>query len=315
MDIYTKPVDLKEEPGTSNADNVSKLGSCEVCASHNAKYTCPKCEVKTCSLKCCKIHKLEIDCDGQRDRTKFIPINKLTNLDLSSDYRLMEEISRNIEASRKKFGRRFDDIPRHLYRLKNAAKLRRITVKFLPYKFARRRNNTSQLNMKTNIIYWHIDWIFVNAENLKLFDTNVPETDKLSSILSKYLVKQNDECLQEKLQYYQAAGIPGIKLYLKAEQKAGKKFYELDPSLTLAACLEKKLIIEYPTIHVVLRDHGLAYNVIDSDDEENIEDKSSVKSGREVVERIINNAENDESLLKSLKNLLFVSEYSDENIF
>lgn len=89
----------------------SRLGLCEVCGCHNAKYTCPKCEVKTCSLKCNKIHKLEIECDGQRDRTKFIPLKKFTNMDLSSDYRLLEEITRSVEISRTKFGRKWTSIP------------------------------------------------------------------------------------------------------------------------------------------------------------------------------------------------------------
>lgn len=39
-----------------------------------------------------------------------------------------------------------------------------------------------------------------------------------------------------------------------------------------------------------------------------------MKSGNEVVANIVNNAENDESLYRSLKNLLFVSEYSDEEL-
>ncbi|XP_018562517.1 box C/D snoRNA protein 1 [Anoplophora glabripennis] len=313
MEVDTKPMDIKVEPSTSSAGTSSKLGVCEVCAFHDAKYTCPRCEVKTCSLKCNKIHKLEIECDGQRDRTKFIPLNKFTNLDLSSDYRLLEEITRSVEASRKKFGKRWTHISGPLMKLRNAAKSKRITLKYLPYKFARRRANSTYLNYKTNIIHWQIDWVFVSADNLKLTDKNVPEIAPVSSVLSKHLSKQSDNCLQEKLQYYQAADIPGIRVLMKAEQTKGKKFYELDPTLTLRECLEKKLIIEYPTIYVVLKDHLCGYNVIDSDDEDDSLD-GRIKSGNEVVTSIVNNAENDESLYRSLKNLLFVSEYSDEEL-
>lgn len=49
--------------------------------------------------------------------------------------------------------------------------------------------------------------------------------------------------------------------------------------------------------------------IIISDDEE-MEEK--VKSGNEVVESIINNNESEESIYQSLKNLLFISEYSDD---
>lgn len=84
-----------------------RLGLCEVCGFHDAKYTCPKCEVKTCGLQCNKIHKLELECDGIRNRTKFVPLNKFTNFDLSSDYKLLEEISRNVEGYKKNFIHRF----------------------------------------------------------------------------------------------------------------------------------------------------------------------------------------------------------------
>lgn len=134
----------------------------------------------------------------------------------------------------------------------------------MPYKFVRHRNNTTQLHFKTNCISWHIEWVFVNADNLRLSDARVPETEKLGSLLSKYLLKQEDLVLQEKLQYYQSADMSGLKIFLKAEQKSGKKFYELDPTMSIRENLAKKLIIEYPTIHVLLKDHGCGYDVIDS---------------------------------------------------
>lgn len=84
---------------------IFRLNVCEVCAVNDAKYSCPRCEVKTCCLKCSQIHKKELDCIGERDRTKFIPVNKFTNIDLSSDYRLLEEISRNIVGYRKKLSK------------------------------------------------------------------------------------------------------------------------------------------------------------------------------------------------------------------
>ncbi|KAL1488390.1 hypothetical protein ABEB36_014864 [Hypothenemus hampei] len=297
----------------SSDANSNRLGKCEVCNTNNAKYACPKCEVKTCSLRCNKIHKLEVECDGNRDKTKYVPLNKFTNMDLESDFKLLETITENVTAIKKKFGRRpnnMRDIPIPLIKLRNAAYKRKTILKFLPFKFVRRRTNTTQLNFKTNCINWHIEWVFVNAENLRLNDTRIPETEKIGSVLSKYLVKQEDKVLNEKLQYYQATDINGLKLYLKAEQKQGRKFYEMDCSLSIKENLAKKLIIEYPTIHVLLKGHEGCYDVIDSDDEDmGCED---TKLGSQVVEQIIKKAESDDSLYDSLKNLLFISEYSDE---
>ena len=61
-----------------------RLEDCEVCNTNKAKYTCPKCEVRTCGIECVNIHKKELDCNGIRDRTKFIQMNNFTDLDLLS---------------------------------------------------------------------------------------------------------------------------------------------------------------------------------------------------------------------------------------
>ncbi|KAJ8934980.1 hypothetical protein NQ318_014147 [Aromia moschata] len=149
--------------------------------------------------------------------------------------------------------------------------------------------------------------------DLKLHDIKVAESTKLSAAFSKYLVEQCNESLQESVQFYQAAGISGIRFLLKAEQKRGK-FYELDPTSSLRECLEKKLIIEYPTIHVVLKDHACGYDIIDSDDEECEESNKRVKLGNEIVQKIVTDAEKDEKSHNSLKNLLFASDYSDDEL-
>lgn len=114
------------------------------------------------------------------------------------------------------------------------------------------------------MIEWHIDWIFVNSENFKISEEKVKENLRLSKILDKYLNKQEDEALQEKLQYYQAADLSGIRILLKAELKSGKKFYELDSTYTLRECLKSRIIIEYPTIHLVLKDQASFYDIVDS---------------------------------------------------
>ncbi|CAH0552705.1 unnamed protein product [Brassicogethes aeneus] len=319
MEVDKKPIHIKFDSDQNTNIDKSRLGDCEVCGFHDAKYTCPRCEVKTCSLRCNKIHKLEVECNGERDRAKFIPLKKFTNMDLSSDLRLLEEISKNLETSKKKIGRNIKFpklIPPRLIKLKDASTARRVNLKFLPNEFARHKRNSTKFNINQNTISWHIDWIFGNANNLKITDRMVPEDQKLSSIINKFLLKQDNENLQNSLKFYQSAGLPGINLYLKAEQKAGgKKFYELDVTMTLKECLHKKIIIEYPTIYVVLKGHEGLYEVLDSDEEaEEQMETEEIKSGQEIVNTIINNAEDEDSFYRSLKNLLFVSEYSDDEL-
>lgn len=57
---------------------------------------------------------------------------------------------------------------------------------------------------------------------------------------------------------------------------------------------------------------SLIYFIIDDEDDQ--QNEGHTKSGNEVVASIVKNAENDESLYRSLKNLLFASEYSDEEL-
>lgn len=59
------------------------LGDCEVCSNSTAKYCCPRCEVKTCSLTCVNIHKKELECDGKKYKTGFKRLEKFNDNDMS----------------------------------------------------------------------------------------------------------------------------------------------------------------------------------------------------------------------------------------
>ena len=69
--------------------------SCEVCKVEVSLYCCPKCSMRTCSLKCCKIHKEKSNCNGKRDRTAFIALNQFSDSKLLSDYHFLEDVLQN----------------------------------------------------------------------------------------------------------------------------------------------------------------------------------------------------------------------------
>lgn len=70
----------------------SRLGVCDVCERAESRYTCPRCETKSCSLACVKKHKVDRDCDGKRTRTAFIDIRDFEDADVVRDYRFLEEV-------------------------------------------------------------------------------------------------------------------------------------------------------------------------------------------------------------------------------
>ncbi|XP_003699904.3 box C/D snoRNA protein 1 [Megachile rotundata] len=267
------------------ATSSDKIEDCEVCGANKAKYTCPKCEVRTCCLQCVNIHKKELECDGIRDKTKFIPLKSFTDLDVLSDYRLLEEVGRTVDQLKrdpsKKYTRQ-NNLPLHLAKLRTAAFKRTINLQFMPQNFSRHQNNTTFLNWKTNDLYWRIEWIFPQAEHTKWVTERALETTRLSILIEEILnpinsLKDKNDVeelnlkmrLNDRLQYYQAAGLTGIKVLLKAERiiKSDLKFYELDVTCSLQENLENKTIIEFPTIYIILKDHSSTYEIIDTDDE------------------------------------------------
>ena len=60
----------------------SALNTCEICNERAAKYTCPRCEIHTCSLECVKTHKADTQCNGKRHKTKYVPIKDMTDMNL-----------------------------------------------------------------------------------------------------------------------------------------------------------------------------------------------------------------------------------------
>ncbi|XP_068628391.1 box C/D snoRNA protein 1 [Battus philenor] len=268
-----------------------RLGDCEVCAAQAARYTCPKCEVKTCCLACVRIHKKELECDGIRDRTKFIRMKDFTDTDLLSDYRMLEECARFVygikKDEKKRFTRIDKDLPIHLFKLKMACRKRGTVLQFLTQNFTRHAINTTRYNFKTNIIFWRVEWIFPNVDTkpLKFIDEKCSEQTKLSMFLDKYLNVNAPPFEGSKaLNFYRSAGFSGIKVLLKAEKIRGsaKKFFELDLKETLGENLSGKCVVEFPIIFIVLKDHAYNFEIVTPEDEFNYEEKKEHKDDGDV---------------------------------
>eukprot|EP00605_Chrysophyceae_sp_TOSAG23-4_P002923 GSChrysophyteH1.ASY1.ANO1.3218.1 assembled CDS len=65
---------------------------CEVCKQNISLYKCPACSVFSCSLACCKEHKVVQNCSGRRDKTAFVPIAQFREKHLRSDFHFLEDI-------------------------------------------------------------------------------------------------------------------------------------------------------------------------------------------------------------------------------
>ncbi|KAH8342874.1 hypothetical protein KR059_000968 [Drosophila kikkawai] len=257
---------------SSNGSFSPRLGMCEVCAAKEARYACPKCEVKTCSLACVQIHKKELACDGQRDRTKFVPLSQMTAREFMSDYCFLEEATRYAEARQSDRSKRFThdnsnnrSLPVPQHRLRTAAHSRSIRLQLLLPNFSRHKENTTYLDWKLRRLFWRVEWLFVNipleedddgqAQPVARFvDARCDENETLANLALKYVDLQQETALRhrKRLAHHQTAGIGQLNFWLRAEgvPRSATCCYALEAAKPLGKNLAGKTIVEFPTIYV-----------------------------------------------------------------
>ncbi|KAJ2777915.1 arp2/3 complex subunit [Coemansia javaensis] len=69
--------------------------ACEQCREQGAKYKCPGCLARTCSVACAQAHKAATGCSGKRDRTGFVKRGDYDANTMMSDYGLLQELARD----------------------------------------------------------------------------------------------------------------------------------------------------------------------------------------------------------------------------
>ncbi|KAE8875339.1 hypothetical protein PF005_g9731 [Phytophthora fragariae] len=221
-----------------------KAPVCVECGKSDVKYRCPRCERITCSLQCCVGHKKQFDCNGKRDRTKFVGIKTFTDADLSSDFFFLEEVSRSTNSAARSRStlnanpRRFTsnkkrkatteqnnaggssapinpDIPADwLARFPIGVQLfaehsakRSVALTLLAPGMSKRARNSSYMDKKKNILYWRVEWAFPSAEvPVSHSEKRANEKDTLFALLSKYLTPcQENVAIRGKLKKYAVA--------------------------------------------------------------------------------------------------------------
>lgn len=76
MEKYQKQLETRSDLASAKV--------CRICFQEKPKYTCPKCGLKTCSLRCCQFHKQHFSCDGVRDKLSFVPLTSYNSNNLQS---------------------------------------------------------------------------------------------------------------------------------------------------------------------------------------------------------------------------------------
>uniref|UniRef100_A0A8D8XUJ3 Box C/D snoRNA protein 1 n=1 Tax=Cacopsylla melanoneura TaxID=428564 RepID=A0A8D8XUJ3_9HEMI len=238
-----------------------RLGYCEVCAIDPAKYTCPKCELKTCCLNCINIHKKELECDGVRNKVKFVQMQKFSSLELQNDFNLLEQVSNSLFKYKRDPVKNsgflsYNNLPYPLHILRKYAFMRKTQLRYLPKLFSKHKVNSSCVYK--NKLYWRVEWVFVSA-NVKHVDVKLIDSTRLCVAMKTHL--ENPD-----LAFYKSAGTNGLLVLMKVEKSP--KYYMLDNSLSIAENLRNKVILEFPIFHVIF---SYEKDMFDIEDVENID--------------------------------------------
>lgn len=141
--------------------------TCAVCALNAPKYTCPRCATRTCSLGCCKKHKSESGCSGQRDRTAFVDKAGFDEMALLSDYRFLEEQARLVDAAHRDpvvaaaaagGGEQVSSFFDNLRKFVHAAFA--VDLKFMPSESTRHKQNRTRFNRNAQLVIWSLELVF-----------------------------------------------------------------------------------------------------------------------------------------------------------
>ncbi|BEJ14011.1 hypothetical protein CspHIS471_0311850 [Cutaneotrichosporon sp. HIS471] len=123
------------EKHASTAAASAASPKCSICKSP-AKYTCPRCAARSCSLPCSKAHKEKKGCSGVRDPAAFVPLAKFTQGTWDGDYAWLESARRQVAAFGE--GMSTDEVGAE--------------VDVLPDGMQKRRQNQSSWNHKTKTL-------------------------------------------------------------------------------------------------------------------------------------------------------------------
>ncbi|XP_033643338.1 mucin-2-like [Asterias rubens] len=242
---------------------------CEVCEQISPKYKCPRCGVKTCSLHCVKRHKSTQDCSGVRDKAAFVTIKNFTDRHLLNDYRFLEDVDRKAYSAVTDEASKQHQYTNKYQQLSRNCKSRKVWLSLLPPVFSRHKENTSYFQRKEKTIYWRVHWKFPQSD-AEFVNKSVSEKLPLIDILALYLDPvKGDPVRRQRLKRYCQEGLDNLRLFMKDEGRPANsvRYHELDVKDTLCGNLTCKSVIEFPTIHVVLREFADGYTIKSKDHE------------------------------------------------
>lgn len=260
---------------------------CSICLEAEAKYTCPACDTKTCSVACVKRHKLRSECSGSVDPTVFVPHKTLaaSSALVNRDYNFLLNFERRVQLSKtdlkanarnvfKRTGsshqanskrpRTNDSDPRIAQANKvfgtpqTSVKRENTLVIHVTLGMSRATQNKSGYDKKSGAFTWTVEWVPVDKAGViqsSFISFRLKETLSLVEAVPLAVLASslNQEIDVELLRFY-------LDNCVSTTTKS-PSLIELDAHMTISASLAEKVVLEYPRIYVALDSSTMAENV------------------------------------------------------
>lgn len=208
-----------------------------------AKYTCPACSRRTCSIACCNKHKDMFACSGKRNVTAFIGKKDFKETDFRRDIHFLEEAQREIDntiqiahsvlRNNARFDQNFKTKNHHqkLRVLKSALKKFNTELLLLPNTFERHKRNRSRCNKNGNI-QWTIE-----VQNQRVYH-NISADSTWQAEFKKLGIELDNESILR------------LKDYSSSTARRMDLFIDLDSTDKICDSLRGKSILEFPTVKI-----------------------------------------------------------------
>ncbi|KAH3673275.1 hypothetical protein WICMUC_003734 [Wickerhamomyces mucosus] len=271
-------------------DNISN--QCQICLENPFKYRCPKCQTKSCSLTCVKIHKEQTQCDGKLNNTEFIKRQDFEKCELlvQRDYNFLTNLNRTITISKQdvrtkhkkilmnyngnyniQSNKRFQKNPisQNFEKSNERIIIRRgVNVKLLPKGMSRSSMNKSSWDKKKDTFVWTIEFIYLESETgkeiIRFYNYRVAENTILKDCLPskiKDMFKPDEDMV-----FF-------FKMINTSVKSPKLKHWTNDKPLGIL--LKDETVIEFPTVIVSNKREIKGYEEYDSDDDNNNSDNDN----------------------------------------
>eukprot|EP00980_Cylindrotheca_fusiformis_P023172 scaffold10199_cov146-Cylindrotheca_fusiformis.AAC.29 len=229
--------ELIEDSGSSESgtDVTPNLQKCKECNEKEAIYQCPGCGARTCSVECVKSHKKRTKCSGKRNRGSFLPLSRMTDSTLRSDYFLLEEVMNRMPKRAK-----VDNPTRKTRKLLQQCERREIQLQIMPTMMERHKTNISWYSAPRDVITWKVEVILHPSLRTLSFQLSEDESNIMAHIMNQLGKK--------------GISLKGVhRLFMKQlpTSSSSPRYDEIGETDSLRTFLAKKAIIEHPTIYCV----------------------------------------------------------------